>query len=110
MVNWIYSGIHEGITQLKPSFYLTSGFVVTISGRIGVDPRSSYRLNPMDQQLYVTTPEAAKLLHLSPRTLERRRSRGDGPRFHKAGRRVLYRIDEIEAWLSTNGFDSTSEY
>jgi excisionase family DNA binding protein len=64
----------------------------------------------MNEQPYVTTLEAAKLLHVSARTLERRRSRGDGPRFHKAGRRVLYRIDEIEAWLSSNGFNSTSEY
>jgi excisionase family DNA binding protein len=64
----------------------------------------------MGQQPYVTTAEAAKLLHVSPRTLERKRSHGDGPRFHKAGRRVLYRIDEIEAWLAGNRFGSTSEY
>ena len=64
----------------------------------------------MNEQPYVTTPEAAKLLHVSARTLERRRSRGDGPRFRKAGRRVLYRIDEIEAWLAGNSFGSTSEY
>jgi excisionase family DNA binding protein len=64
----------------------------------------------MNEQSYVTTLEAAELLHLSPRTLERRRSRGDGPRFHRAGRRVLYRVSEIEAWLESNGFNSTSEY
>ena len=64
----------------------------------------------MKNQTYVTAADAAKLLHISARTLERKRSRGDGPKFHKVGRRVLYRPEVIEAWLAENSFGSTSEY
>ena len=65
---------------------------------------------PRQPKRYITTPQAAKLLRISGRTLERRRAQGNGPRFHKAGKRVLYRIDEIEVWLAGNSFGSTSEY
>ena len=60
------------------------------------------------------TREAALYLRLSPRTLERLRVSGAGPRFLKAGRgiraRVLYRQSDLAQWLSTHEFSSTSEY
>lgn len=60
------------------------------------------------------TTEAAHVLQLSPRTLERLRVTGDGPRFLKAGpgkrARVLYRIEDLEAWLMQHSYASTSEY
>lgn len=63
---------------------------------------------------YLTTEEAAALVRLSPRTLERMRLTGDGPRFHKVGpgkqSRVLYQREELEAWLTGFAFRSTSEY
>ncbi len=63
---------------------------------------------------YLTTDEAAKLLHISARTLERYRVTGGGPRFMKAGNskrsRVLYKQADIIAWLEGNGYESTSEY
>jgi hypothetical protein len=37
--------------------------------------------------------EAAKLLNLSTRTMERFRLQGNGPRFIKCGRSVRYRLD-----------------
>lgn len=45
-----------------------------------------------------TTPEAAPLIHpeLSPRTLERWRTTGVGPKFVKVGRRVGYTDQAIE--------------
>lgn len=59
---------------------------------------------------YLTQKEAADLLRLSERTLERLRNSGSGPVFLKAGaRRVLYRIRDIEAWLTDRSFSSTSE-
>lgn len=58
---------------------------------------------------FLTQGEAAKLLRLSPRTLERHRVSGTGPRFTKAGRRVLYRISELEAWVEARTFASTAE-
>ncbi len=63
----------------------------------------------MDIQLFLTQAEAAKLLRLSPRTLERHRVAGTGPRFVKAGRRVLYRQSDLEDWTHANTFSSTSE-
>ncbi|TFV74115.1 DNA-binding protein [Bradyrhizobium frederickii] len=53
--------------------------------------------------------EAAALLRLSERTLERMRVTGDGPPFVKAGRRVLYRPADIDAWIATRIRISTSE-
>ena len=53
-------------------------------------------------------------MRLSPRTLERLRVEGTGPRFIKAGRgkraRVLYRPADLQEWLETNVYQSTSEY
>lgn len=64
--------------------------------------------------LYLTTEEAAALVRLSPRTLERLRLTGDGPKFHKVGpgkqSRVLYQREELEGWLTNFAFRSTSEY
>ncbi len=62
----------------------------------------------------LTTAEAAHLLRLSDRTLERFRVEGTGPRYVKAGpgkrARVLYRKEDLEAWLDGFRFKSTSEY
>ena len=53
--------------------------------------------------------EVAARLRLSERTLERSRVTGDGPPFVKAGRRVLYRPDDIDAWIASRVRTSTSE-
>lgn len=53
--------------------------------------------------------EAADLLRLSPRTLERLRMDGTGPRFAKAGRRVLYRRTDLEDWVKQRIYQSTSQ-
>ena len=45
---------------------------------------------------YLTNREAAEFLRLSPRTLEKRRMLGGGPRYHKFGRRVVYAFDDLE--------------
>ncbi len=64
--------------------------------------------------LYLTTHEAAQLLNLSSRTLERYRVTGGGPKFMKAGNgkrsRVLYKHTDIIEWLEGNSYQSTSEY
>jgi excisionase family DNA binding protein len=53
--------------------------------------------------------EAAKLLRLSERTLERLRVAGGGPSFVKAGRSVRYRECDLERWISERVVNSTSE-
>ena len=57
----------------------------------------------------LTTEEAARYLTLSPRTLERYRVTGEGPRFLKIGRRVVYRRCDLDAWLKNKIRRSTSD-
>lgn len=49
------------------------------------------------------TVEAAKLLRLSPRTLENMRVDGNGPRYYKLGvgkrAKVVYRISDLDDWV-----------
>jgi excisionase family DNA binding protein len=52
--------------------------------------------------------EAAKLLRLSERTLERLRLQGGGPLYIKCGRSVRYRETDLEAWIASRIVSSTS--
>ncbi len=65
-------------------------------------------------ETYLTTIQAALILTLSPRTLERMRVEGGGPLFYKAGpgkrSRVLYSKSDLIKWLEARSFGSTSEY
>jgi hypothetical protein len=47
---------------------------------------------------YLTQIELAARWRISPRTLERWRWAGDGPRFTKVGGRVLYSLADVEAY------------
>ncbi|MBN8761713.1 MAG: DNA-binding protein [Thiobacillus sp. 65-69] len=58
---------------------------------------------------YLTNSEAAEFLRLSPRTLEKQRVIGGGPRFRKFGRRVMYAISDLEAWADARSFEMTSD-
>lgn len=55
------------------------------------------------------TPEAATYLNVQPATLEQWRWNGRGPRFVKIGRSVRYRIADLEAFLDSRVFASTTE-
>jgi hypothetical protein len=58
---------------------------------------------------YLTCDEAGAHLKLSPRTLEKMRTIGGGPRFRKFGRRVMYALQDLEAWSNTRTCESTSD-
>ncbi len=58
---------------------------------------------------YLRTPEAARFLGLSGRTLEKHRTYGTGPRYSKLGGRVVYRIDDLQAWVDRGAKQSTSD-
>ena len=58
---------------------------------------------------FLTTDEAAALLRLSPRTLEKHRVLGGGPRFRKFGARVVYAMADLRAWVDSNTFGMTSD-
>jgi excisionase family DNA binding protein len=53
--------------------------------------------------------QLAKLLNISERKLERDRHAGHGPRFCKIGRRILYRREDVLAYLEAHCFASTAE-
>ena len=55
------------------------------------------------------TPEAAQYVGLRPATLETMRTRGGGPAFVKLGRRVVYRREDLDAWLRARVRKSTSD-
>jgi hypothetical protein len=67
-----------------------------------------------DDEEWLTPPEAGKLLHLKPKTLQEYRVTGGGPDYFKAGpgrnARVLYKRSDLKAWLDKFKFQSTSEY
>jgi hypothetical protein len=58
---------------------------------------------------YVRTDEAARLLGISPRTLEKYRCHGSGPTFRKLGGRVVYALGDLEAWADHGACRSTSD-
>lgn len=60
--------------------------------------------------VYLNNREAAAFLRLSPRTLEKQRVVGGGPRFKKFGRRVLYDTHDLEEWANKRTFDSTTDF
>lgn len=64
---------------------------------------------PAHPQRYLTNDEAADYLRLSPRTLEKQRVIGGGPKFRKFGRRVMYAVSDLDAWADARSFDATSD-
>jgi predicted DNA-binding transcriptional regulator AlpA len=58
---------------------------------------------------YLRTQEAARFLGLSQRTLEKHRTYGTGPTFRKLGGRVVYSVDELQAWADRGVATSTSD-
>lgn len=58
---------------------------------------------------FLRTPEAARFLSLSGRTLEKHRTYGTGPAYHKLGGRVVYSIDDLKAWANRGAVTSTSD-
>jgi predicted DNA-binding transcriptional regulator AlpA len=66
---------------------------------------SSPRITPR----FVRTHDAAAFLGLSGRTLEKHRCTGTGPVFRKLGGRVVYAIEDLEAWAAARARNSTSD-
>jgi predicted DNA-binding transcriptional regulator AlpA len=58
---------------------------------------------------FLRTPEAARFLGLSGRTLEKHRTYGTGPAFKKLGGRVVYAIADLQAWANRGTKNSTAE-
>lgn len=52
----------------------------------------------VNAQIYLNTHEAAERLSLALSTLANWRSAGQGPAYLRAGGRILYPLDQLEAW------------
>ena len=55
------------------------------------------------------TAEAGRFLGLSGRTLEKHRTFGTGPTYRKIGGRVVYAIDDLQAWADRGAQTSTTD-
>jgi predicted DNA-binding transcriptional regulator AlpA len=66
-------------------------------------------LNAALPQRFLRTPEAARFLSLSGRTLEKHRTYGTGPAYRKLGGRVVYALDDLKAWADLGTKTSTSD-
>lgn len=58
---------------------------------------------------FLRTKEAAHFLGLSARTLEKHRTYGTGPSYRKLGGRVVYAVDDLQAWTERGAVTSTSD-
>jgi len=61
----------------------------------------------MDKLL--TSDQAAEVMCIAPVTLRKWRWEGKGPIFVKVGRKVAYRLSDIETWLHGQLRNSTSD-
>jgi hypothetical protein len=56
------------------------------------------------------TPAAAEYVGLSVSTLEKLRLTGGGPAYYKSGPKiVVYRVEDLDAWLTARRRTSTSD-
>lgn len=55
------------------------------------------------------TRDAARMLHLSERTMEDWRLKGRGPRYVRVGRSVRYRLADILTYIERRTFQNTGE-
>jgi predicted DNA-binding transcriptional regulator AlpA len=69
-------------------------------------------MNDTNAQLpprFLRTPEAARFLGLSGRTLEKHRTYGTGPTYKKIGGRVVYALPDLQTWADRGTKSSTSD-
>lgn len=76
---------------------------------VTADPTQSAEFPSDATPRFLNNSEAAEFLRLSPRTLEKQRVIGGGPRFRKFGRRVMYAIGDLEEWANARSFEMTCD-
>lgn len=58
---------------------------------------------------FLRAPDAARFLGISIRTLEKHRTYGTGPTYRKIGGRVVYSVDDLQAWTENGVRKSTTD-
>jgi len=66
-------------------------------------------MQQVSQRTILKTEEAAAYCGSSASTFEKLRLTGGGPVYSKIGRRVVYRVEDLDAWLAANRRRSTSD-
>ena len=86
---------------------LSGGFLPTLLACHGdlIMPDPLAGLGPR----FLRTPEVARFLSLSGRTLEKHRTYGTGPKYRKIGGRVVYALEDLKAWADMGAKTSTSD-
>ncbi len=59
--------------------------------------------------VFLRTPQSAKVLGVSPRSLEKWRLEGRGPQFRRHGRVVVYSLKDLLSWSDGRVHCSTSD-
>ncbi len=65
--------------------------------------------NQLASQGWVRTREAAKFIGSTESTMEKRRLAGLPPVYSKIGRKVVYSVADLEAFMASNRRSSTSD-
>ena len=107
---------HDGFTVLSAPVSPLSDALrflqIAITGRAypGISPDGkSMHDHSSTLRKILRTQEAASYCGSSASTFEKLRLKGGGPVFVKIGRRVVYRQDDLDAWLIANTRVSTSD-
>jgi hypothetical protein len=81
------------------------------ASRIGPVPAGStgVKRNAPGPPARLGTPAAARLVGVSPRTLEKHRIYGTGPNYSKISGRVFYAIGDLTEWAKRGARHSTSD-
>ena len=64
---------------------------------------------PRTNSQRLNTDEAARYCGLAKATLDQLRTKGGGPIYIKAGRRVIYDTADLDQWLANLKFTSTAD-
>jgi len=76
---------------------------------MAVETAGTDRVEEFGDGPFLSTKVAARHLSLSPRTLEKHRVAGTGPRYRKHGGKVVYRLGDLDEWSSRGSRASTSD-
>ncbi len=66
-------------------------------------------MNSENFNRFLRTADAARYIGLSKSTLEKLRVTGGGPAYAALGRAIVYRIEDLDAWVSAHMRRSTSD-